>query len=178
MPYPDCHAIDHSGTHLICRKILPLVCMTICSTAFLLLSSCYVISSQEQSGVSVSTDKGSDINEDGAAAMDKVDPEVRAMIDRIGDADPKITATAPNSLSTLSSSSLRVDDGGRIQLYIYVSRVDEDSRQLLNEAGAEIELENHELKVYQAWVPATAVHAVAAADVVDKITPPSYASYR
>lgn len=178
MSDPCRHSSDLSGTYTICRNIPQLLRMTISVSAFLFLSSCHVLSCDEQPSVSGGPSESQRSHMDSAAVMDKVDPEVRALIDRIGDAGPATAAGTAASLSAFSTPSLRVDDRGRIQLHVYVSSVGEDMHELLGEAGAEIELENHELKVYQAWVPATSVRSIAAADIVRKITPPSYASYR
>jgi hypothetical protein len=140
--------------------------------AIFLLFSCHIFTHDDQAS-------GSDVaGKDRVTAMNKVDLEVRKLIDKIGAADTASSNNSVSALSALSTLSVKVDDKGRIQLYVHVSSVDHDTRELLSEAGAEIEVENSELKVYQAWVPADAVRAIAEAGPVQKVTPPSYASYR
>lgn len=178
MPNSSRNTAERSTSPSMYRDILQLVSMAIFLSAFLFVSSCHVFSYDEQPSTSDATDNVRGSSVDSAAAMDKVDPEVSELIDRIEEADSATATSMPGSLSALSSSSLKVDDQGRIQVYVYVSAVDEATRELLSETGAEVELENRGLKVYQTWVPAAAVRSVAAIDGVEKITPPSYASHR
>lgn len=74
-----------------------------------------------------------------------------------------------------SSDLLRIDDTGRVQVYVFVTEVSESALDSLRHHGFDVEIINVDVAVVQGWIPVMNLEALAAEPVVRKIRPPSYA---
>jgi len=83
-------------------------------------------------------------------------------------------AAAPNAAGRFSSATLKVDDAGRVQVYVSVSSTAEQTLDVLRRHGLDIEIVNHDFSVVQGWMPVEDLDALAAEPAVVKIRPPSY----
>jgi subtilisin family serine protease len=75
----------------------------------------------------------------------------------------------------LSSDLLRMDDAGRVQVYVFVTEVSAQTLDSLRRHGLDVEIVNADYAVVQGWIPVMNLEALAAEQVVLKIRPPSYA---
>jgi subtilisin family serine protease len=80
----------------------------------------------------------------------------------------------PMDLSELSTPLVHVTGDGKIQSYVYVFSWGDAERAALFSNGVEIEIENAELGIVQAWVPYDQLERIAAREFVSEIAPPSY----
>ena len=69
---------------------------------------------------------------------------------------------------------VRFDSSGNVQVYIHLENTNEATLQQLRALGATIEITNSDWNIVQAWVPPSALEALAALDAVKEITPPDY----
>lgn len=81
-------------------------------------------------------------------------------------------------LSRLSDDTVRVDNSGRMQVYVYLDSVTPGHLQSLVSAGMLVEASNSEMRVVQGWVPANLLNALGGIASVQKITAPDYAQPR
>ena len=96
-----------------------------------------------------------------------------------GDQTGKNTAdTTSSGSSDTSDDPVRFDSSGNVQVYIHLDNTDDDTLQQLRDLGADIEITNSDANIVQAWVPTTALDAIAALDAVDEITAPDYGQTR
>ena len=90
-----------------------------------------------------------------------------------GDQTGKNTAdTTSSSSSDGSDDPVRFDSSGNVQVYIHLDNTGDGTLQQLRDLGADIEITNSDANIVQAWVPTTALDAIAALDAVDEITAP------
>jgi hypothetical protein len=82
-------------------------------------------------------------------------------------------ATA-DAATRFSADTLKVDGTGRVQVYVFVTEVSEQTLDSLRRHGLDIEIVNADFAVVQGWIPVTNLEALAAEPVVVKIRPPSY----
>jgi subtilisin family serine protease len=75
---------------------------------------------------------------------------------------------------TLSTPIIKVDSSGNIQVYIYVTEVNDANLEQLKTLEVEIEITNAKYKIVQGWVPFDKMEEVANLSFVVKISPPSY----
>jgi subtilisin family serine protease len=78
--------------------------------------------------------------------------------------------------STRSNRLVRVDEDGKIQVYLYVQAFGSAERAQLKAYGVNIEVVNEDYGIVQAWVPFDKVGSVAQLSFVKRIEPPSYAT--
>ena len=69
---------------------------------------------------------------------------------------------------------VRFDSSGNVQVYIHMENTDDDTLQQLRDLGATIEITNSDWNIVQAWVPITALDAIADLEAVQDIAPPDY----
>lgn len=84
-------------------------------------------------------------------------------------------AGSPNGLSGLSDRAVRVDSGGRMQVYVYVDSITVEQVRLLRLAGLQFEVSNSAMSVVQGWIPAEMLNTLATVSGVKRITAPDYA---
>jgi subtilisin family serine protease len=85
------------------------------------------------------------------------------------------SAGAMDPSARFSSSTLKVDGAGRVQVYVSVSDTTESTLAVLRRHGLDTEIVNADLGIVQGWVPVDALEGLAQEPVVTKIRPPSYA---
>ena len=96
--------------------------------------------------------------------------EARATIEE------RLAADAAASLSDLTVPSvLRVDDSGRIQVYVHVEGVSSTVVESLQAAGLSVETSNADMRIVQGWVSYSLLDNLAGVSGVRQITPPGYA---
>jgi hypothetical protein len=74
-----------------------------------------------------------------------------------------------------SSDILKVNNAGRVQIYVHVNDTSEQALDTLRRHGLDIEVVNDDFGIVQGWIPVTNLEALAAESVVVKVRPPSYA---
>jgi subtilisin family serine protease len=82
--------------------------------------------------------------------------------------------SAAGSPAALSTSGLRVNDSGAIQVYVILTEFRPEHVAALAAAGLQVELTLPEYRLVQGWLPASQVDAAAALDFVAEIRPPGY----
>ncbi len=86
--------------------------------------------------------------------------------------------TIQSQFSDLTTSDLRVNNKGDIQVYIYCNEVSPDNLDQIESIGFQTEITNDQLKVMQGWVPYDQVETIENLGFIDRITPPVYAHTR
>src|SRR5262249_20119019 len=82
--------------------------------------------------------------------------------------------SAAGAPARLSTSALRGNDSGAIQVYVILPEFGPEYVAALPAAGLQVELTLAEQRLVQGWLPAAQVDAVAALDFVAEIRPPGY----
>ena len=85
-----------------------------------------------------------------------------------------IGATEDSGTSDTTDDPVRFDSRGNVQVYIHLENTDTDTLQQLRDLGADIEITNSDVNIAQAWVPPSALDAIAALGAVREITAPDY----
>jgi hypothetical protein len=75
-----------------------------------------------------------------------------------------------------SSDTLKVDNAGRVQIYVSVTDTSAQALDTLRRHGLDIEVVNDGFGIVQGWIPTANLEALAAEPVVVKVRPPSYAT--
>jgi hypothetical protein len=84
------------------------------------------------------------------------------------------SAAAPDAAGRFSSDTLKVDNAGRVHVYVSVSDTTEQALDALRRHGFDIELVNKDFGVVQGWIPVENLEGLAGERTVVKIRPPSY----
>ena len=69
---------------------------------------------------------------------------------------------------------VRFDEAGNVQVYIHLKSTDEAALQRVRRVVARVEIENLDARIIQTWVPVENLEAIAALDVVRRVTLPDY----
>ncbi len=85
-----------------------------------------------------------------------------------------LLGTDPSMQAYVEGGLLRLDEGGRAQVYFHVTEADTAALSELESKGAVIETTNDEGTLVQAWGPVNALEQLAAADYVTAVTLPKY----
>ena len=93
-------------------------------------------------------------------------------------APPGVEATGPtvSAAARLSSDLLKVDNAGRVQVYVWVTDTGTETIAALRGLGLDVELVNRDFSVVQGWIPVADLDALAAQPFVRKVRPPDYAA--
>lgn len=83
-------------------------------------------------------------------------------------------ARAMNAGRRFSSTTLRVDDRGRVQVYVYVTDASDAALDTLRLYGLDIEIVNTDFGIAQGWLSVENLEPLAAEALVVRIRPPSY----
>lgn len=89
----------------------------------------------------------------------------------------RANARARNA-AALSNPWVRVDEGGRIQVYAHLRSYGTEELTAVRALEVEIELGNAELRIVQGWAPFDRIEGIAALPFVTRVTPPSYGRLR
>lgn len=87
-------------------------------------------------------------------------------------------AAASDVARRFSSSTMKVDAAGRVQVYVSVADADAATLDRLRQHGLDIELVNADLRLVQGWIPVLSLEALATEPSVVKIRPPAYGRTR
>ena len=88
------------------------------------------------------------------------------------------TAQTFNLARRFESPLLKVNDAGRIQVYVHVTQVDDGVLGLVRQHGLDIEIVNAELGILQGWLPFDRIEPLAREGAVRRIRPPDYGTRR
>lgn len=88
------------------------------------------------------------------------------------------TAGTMDPSGRFSSSMLKVDRAGRVQVDVSVSDTTESTLSVLRRHGLDVEIVNADLGIVQGWIAVDALEDLAQEPVVTKIRPPSYGRTR
>ena len=111
---------------------------------------------------------------DAAGAREKLDPSLAALVEHAAE-KPQAAADALRRGAPLCQvGQMVIDDLGRVQVYLYVTRWDDSARAALLGMGASIEIEKPALGVVQCSLPVEALPGAATLDWVDSVRRPSY----
>jgi hypothetical protein len=108
----------------------------------------------------------------------KVTPVLARTLDRMRSAGMARDTMASRNPEQYSTSLVRVDQHGSVQVEIHLDRFDEAALRELQGAGATVELTNPEHRIVQGWVPFDRVAQVAEIANVRRVRPPDYAMPR
>lgn len=104
----------------------------------------------------------------------KINPTIWALLNDLrAKGITRSTITARHATS-LSSRLVRMDPGGRIQVYIDVDQISPEILSQLKAMEGSIELTNPTLRIIQAWVPFDRIEELADRHSVKRIRPPDY----
>lgn len=78
------------------------------------------------------------------------------------------------NVSALSNPRARVDEDGRVQIYIHLAICGETELATLRRKEVDIEIANDSLAIAQGWAPFDRLEEIAALPFVLRVTPPSY----
>jgi len=109
------------------------------------------------------------------AGASKLSPLLAGTLDRMTSAGVSRGTMGSHDLAQFSDPLVRVDQRGRLQVYIYLERLDPAALSELEAAGVAVELTNQDRHVVQGWVPFYLVEDVARLVNVTRIRPPDYA---
>src|SRR5262245_51035708 len=109
-------------------------------------------------------------------ASRKITSRLRALIADFGAAawTDRGNAAAMHAAERFTSSSLKVDQGKRVQVYVSLRDTSDQSLDLLRRHDFLIEIVNPDFAVVQGWIPIDKLEALAGESNVLKIRPPSY----
>jgi len=82
------------------------------------------------------------------------------------------------SAEDFSTKLVKVDDGGNVQVYVYMSESSDENIEELKGLGLVPEVVNDNLQIVQGWIPGGSVEKAAELGFVSRITPPSYGHTR
>jgi subtilisin family serine protease len=88
------------------------------------------------------------------------------------------TATAADVARRFSTPLLRIDDAGRVEVYVWAADTTPATLASLTAHDLDVEVVNAELGIVQGWIPVESLESLAAEPAVTKIRPPSYATPR
>jgi hypothetical protein len=112
---------------------------------------------------------------DGSTADAKVAPLLREVVQRMRDAGATRERAGVMDLQAFSTPAVHVDREGRVQVYVDVERVDDETLRDLQAAGVAIDLASPRARIVQGWVPFDMIDTVTSLAAVRRIRAPDYA---
>ena len=88
------------------------------------------------------------------------------------------TESTPAGLARLSTTLLRVNDVGEIQVYVVLTEWSPEHVVALEALGLRVEATVPNRRLIQGWVPSHALDDVAALDAVKEVKPPAYGTHQ
>lgn len=104
----------------------------------------------------------------------KISSSILALLDQVHARGLTQHTIMESDAKSLSTQLVRIDDLGRIQVYLDVDKVSSGLLSTLREKEVVIELSNQSLRIIQAWIPFDRIGEVAALESVRHIRPPDY----
>lgn len=114
-------------------------------------------------------------NVGGALAQKKVSPKILDLLRELKRQEVTADNIERAHVEKLSNPFVRINKAGAIQTYIYVTSINQKSRESLKTLGVNIEVENEKLKIIQGWVPFDQFENIVKLPFVLKVQPPAYA---
>ncbi len=108
----------------------------------------------------------------------KIDGKIRDILVKINASGMTRSNVQDFSPEEFSTVLVKVNEQGEVQVYVYVTDVNEENISKLKENDLQVEIVNEKYKVVQGWLPFDRVDEVSKLDFVTKITAPSYGTPR
>lgn len=83
-------------------------------------------------------------------------------------------AAAMDAAGRFSSETLKVDNAGRVQVYVYVTDTTERTLDILRRHDLDVEIVNPDFAIVQGWIAVEDLEGLAGEAVVVRVRPPSY----
>ncbi len=109
---------------------------------------------------------------------DKIDSKISAILQEMKEVGMTRRNIQDFSPERFSTPFVRVNKQGEVQVYVYVTAVNEENVSKLKEYDLQVEIVNEKYKVVQGWLPFDKVDKVSELDFVVKITAPTYGTPR
>jgi subtilisin family serine protease len=110
-----------------------------------------------------------------AGAARKLAPRLRALLDAFrAEWAARGAAAAGAAVQRRSSTTLKVDGAGRVQVYVHVADTTPATLAAVRQQGLDLELTNADFGILQGWVPAERLEALAAEAAVLRVRVPGY----
>lgn len=113
-----------------------------------------------------------------AGESPKISPALANTLDLMSRAGAARETMGSYDLEQFSNPLVRVDQGGRVQVEIYLDQLDAAALRELQATGVTVELTSAQHRIVQGWVPFYLVEDVAQVANVKRIIPPDYAVSR
>ena len=107
----------------------------------------------------------------------KIDSKIRAITGHMGRRMAEARSGETPTFSDLSTDLLKINDQGEVQVYVILKDFTREEVAQLEGLGLRVELTLPEQRLIQGWVGNDALDAIAALDVVERVTPPDYARH-
>ncbi|MCC6712331.1 MAG: S8 family serine peptidase [Candidatus Dadabacteria bacterium] len=120
--------------------------------------------------------RGTGIGKEMDGKDSSVSPLLRAAAERLGDGT--VSARQLGAGEDLLSSLVKVNGEGKVEVYVYFSKIGESGLEDLYGLGFDTEIVNEKLGIAQGWLPPGNLERAAALGFVDKITEPVYGHTR
>ena len=104
----------------------------------------------------------------------KLNSGIQALLNELHTKNITRQTLTEQDATSLSSRLVRIDKGGRIQVYLEVEEITPALLGLLKEKEVSTELTNPTLRIIQAWVPFDRIAELAELPSVKRIRPPDY----
>ncbi|MCP3870685.1 MAG: hypothetical protein GY703_21855 [Gammaproteobacteria bacterium] len=104
----------------------------------------------------------------------KLSSPIRTLLSKIQRLDSTRANVRDRSVSHLSDTSVRIDSGGRLQVYLYVTALGKKELEALETLGFEVEVINLKLSMVQGKVPVDRLYDLAGLVFVSRVTTPRY----
>lgn len=111
-------------------------------------------------------------------AQEKVSGQLRAVLDKIESRGITRANARAREVATLATPFVRLEQDGRVQVYVYLDAVAEGQLNALRALELEIEITNEDLAVVQGWAPFDRIDQIAARPFVSRVTAPRYGRVR
>lgn len=108
----------------------------------------------------------------------KISPQLSSVVRQMQEMGVTRNNVAEMDTQEFSTSTVKVNETGSVQVYIYVDHVSDGNIAVLEEQGVEIEIVNRKHAIIQGWTPVFNLEDIAALDFVVRITPPDYGEPR
>ena len=104
----------------------------------------------------------------------RVSPKLRDVVEALHAAGITSANARQRNADDYSTSFVKVNNAGAIQVHVKVRDVDSSTIAVLEQNGMQIELYNESLGLIQGWVPYDRIDNVASLGFVERVTPPDY----
>jgi len=105
----------------------------------------------------------------------KIGPDIKKALDELNSLGITRENMSNKDISQISSSTLKINESGYIQVYVFVKQADQSIVNQLKKLGMKVETTNNSYKVVQGWLPFFKIEEISSLEFVIRITTPDYA---